>query len=114
MSGEMPARNSVRRFSSSVGIVEAGNQQRDDFEPQAHGVDAANAFENGADAAAEFVVVAVVEALEIDFVEIEPGAHVFENLRRAVAVGDEAGDESAALASLKTATAHSLVISGSL
>ena len=48
----------------------------------------------GADAAAEFVVVTVVETLEIDFVQIEPGAQVFENLRSGVAVGDEAGDES--------------------
>ena len=77
-----------------VGVVEAGDQQRDDLEPQAHRVNAADGVEDGADAAAEFVVVAVVEALEIDFVEIEPGADVFEDLRRAVAVGDESGDES--------------------
>jgi len=78
-----------------VGIViEAGDQERDDFEPEAHCVNAANAFEDGSNAAAEFVIVAVVETLEIDFVEIEPGVQVFENLRSAVAVGDEGGDES--------------------
>ena len=38
-------------------------------------------------------VVAVVETLQVHFVEIHPGAQVFEHLRRAVAVGDEAGDE---------------------
>ncbi len=57
-------------------------------------MDAADAVEDRSDAAAEFVVVAVVETFEIDFVEIEPGAQVFENLRSAVAVGNEAGDES--------------------
>ncbi len=57
-------------------------------------MDAANAVEDGADASAEFVVVTIVEAFEIDFVEIEPGAQVFENLRSAVAVGNEAGEES--------------------
>ena len=43
----------------------------------------------GTDASAEFVVMAIVEALEINFVEIEPRAQIFEHLRRAVAVGDE-------------------------
>ena len=57
-------------------------------------MDAADALEDGSDAAAEFVVVTVVETLEIDFVQIEPGAQVFENLRGGVAVGDETGDES--------------------
>ena len=57
-------------------------------------MDAADAVEDRSNAAAEFVVVAVVETFEIDFVEIEPGAQVFENLRRGVAVGNEAGDES--------------------
>ncbi len=74
-----------------VGVVEAGDEQGDDLEPQSHRVNAADAVEDGADAASEFVVVAVVETLQVDFVEIEPGAQVVENLRRAVAVGDESG-----------------------
>ncbi len=80
-----------------VGVVEAGDEQGDDLEPQSHRVDAADAVEDGADAATEFVVVAVVEALQIDFVEIEPRAHVVENLRRAVAVGDESGKKAGGL-----------------
>ena len=48
----------------------------------------------GRDASAEFVVVAIVEALEIDLVEIEPRAQVFEDLRRAVAVGNESGEQA--------------------
>src|SRR5580658_1859214 len=75
-------------------VVEAGDQERHDFEPQSRLMDAADAIENGSDAAAEFVVVAVVKTFEIDFVQIEPGAQVFENLGSGVAVGDEAGDES--------------------
>ena len=94
MSGEMPARNSVRRRSSSARIVEAGDEQRNDLEPQSHLVNAADAVEDGTDASAEFVVVAIVEALEIDFVEIEPGAQIFENLRSAVAVGNESGEQA--------------------
>ena len=75
-------------------IVEAGDEEGDDFEPEAHLVNAANAVEDGADASAEFMVVAVVETFEIDFVEIEMRAEIFEDLGSAVAVGDEAGDES--------------------
>ena len=75
---------------------------------------AANGVEDRPDASAQFVVVAIVEALQIDLVKIDPRTQVFEHLRRAVAVGDEAGDQARGLASLKTATAHSLVISGSL
>jgi hypothetical protein len=52
-------------------------------------VDAADAVEDGADAASEFVVVAIVKTFQVDFVEIEPRADVVENLWSAVAVGDE-------------------------
>src|SRR5712691_1611318 len=57
-------------------------------------MDAADAVEDGTDAAAEFVVVTVVKTFEIDFVQIEPRAEIFENLRRGVAVGNKTGDES--------------------
>ena len=75
-------------------VVEAGDEEGDDFEPETHLVNAANAVEDGTDASTEFVVVAVVEAFEIDFVEIEMGTKKFEDLRSGVSVGDEAGDES--------------------
>jgi hypothetical protein len=76
------------------GIVEAGDEQRDDLKPQAHLVDAADALENGRDAAAEFVVVAIVEAFEIDFIQVEPGPHVVEHLWGSVAIGDEGGEQT--------------------
>ena len=55
-------------------------------------MNAADGFEDWTDTSAEFVIVAIVEAFEIDFVEIKPGAQIFEDLRRAVAVGDESGE----------------------
>src|SRR5208283_2689277 len=75
-------------------IVEAGNEERDDLKPQAHVMDAADAVEDGSEASAEFVVVTVVETFEVDLVQIKPGTQVFENLRSAVAVGNEAGDKA--------------------
>ena len=60
-------------------------------------MNAVDAVEDGGDAAAEFVIVAVIEALQVYLVEIEPGAHVVENLRSAVAVGDESGKKSGGL-----------------
>ncbi len=94
MSGETLARNSARRRSSSRIVIKAGDEQSDDFEPQSHLVNAANAFQDGTDASAEFMVVAIVEALEIDLVEIKPGAQVFEDLRSAIAVGNESGEQA--------------------
>ena len=94
MSGEIPARNSVRRRSSSAPSLKPGIRSVTISSQSPECVDAADAVEDGSDAAAEFVVVAVVETLEIDFVQIEPGAQVFENLRSGVAVRDETGDQS--------------------
>ena len=89
------ARQEFGEAAKFVGVVvEAGDEKRDDLEPEPRLMNAADAIEDGSDAAAEFVVVTVVKALEIDFVQIEPGAQVFENLRSAVAVRNEAGDKS--------------------
>ena len=46
-------------------------------------------IEDRLQATAELPIMAVVEALEIDFVEIDVRAQVLQHLRRAVAVGDE-------------------------
>jgi len=107
-SGDVPGnvgRNARQKFGEAaqfvIAVVEAGNEKCNDFEPEPHLVDAADALENGADAAAEFVIVAVVEALEIHFIEIKPRANVVEDLRSAVAVGDEPGDESGGLGFFK-------------
>ena len=64
-------------------------------------MNAANAVEDRTDASAELVVVAIVETLEIDLVQIEVRAQIFEDLRRAVAVGNESGDEAGRASFLK-------------
>ena len=72
-------------------VVEPGNQQRDDLDPEVHRVQPPDGVENRREPSAELAVVAIVEALEIDFVEIDPRPQVLEHLRRAVAVRHEAG-----------------------
>jgi len=63
------ARYKFSEFAQFIGgIVEAGNQQGDDLEPESHLINATNAFQDRADTAAEFVIVAIVETLEVDFV----------------------------------------------
>ena len=55
---------------------------------------AANGFENRADAATEFVVMTIVEALEINFIKINPRANVFEHLWRTVAIRHECSEQT--------------------
>ena len=57
---------------------------------------------------------AIVETLKVYFVEINPWREVLEHLGRTVSIGDKSSQQPAARASLKIATAHSLVISGAL
>ena len=66
------AMNAVSRRSSSRIVVEPGNQQRHDLEPDAHLVQAADREQDRFEPSAELPVVPVVEALEIDLVEIDP------------------------------------------
>ena len=94
MSGETPATNAVRREQLVARVVEARDEQRDDLHPDAHRVQAADRVEDRLEPSAELAIVAIVEALEIDLVEIDPRPQVFEDLRRAVAVRHEAGDEA--------------------
>ncbi len=97
-------RDAGEKFSEAaqfvVGIVEAGNEQRDNLQPQSHLMNSPNAVEDGADASAEFVVMAIVETLEIHFVEIEPGTHIFKYLGSSVAVGDKSGKQAGWLSPL--------------
>src|SRR5258708_29650751 len=79
------------------GVVEAGDEQRHDLEPHAHAVNAPDAVENRTDATTKFVIVAIVEALEIDFVQVNPGMQIFEYLWGGVAVGNERGQQSGGL-----------------
>src|ERR1700730_2436427 len=55
---------------------------------------APNGFENRPDPPTELVVMAIVEALEIDFVEINPRPNVVEHLCGTISVRNKAGDEA--------------------
>src|SRR5207249_11999369 len=78
-------------------VVEPGNQQRDDLHPEAHRGQPADRIEDRREPASELAVMAIVEALEIDLVEIDPRPQVFEYLRRPVAVRHVAGREAGRL-----------------
>ena len=78
-----------------VRVVEPRNQQRDDLEPDSHLVQRADRAEDGLDSSAQLAIVTIVEALEIDFVEIDPRAQVFEDTRRAVPVRHVPGQQPA-------------------
>ncbi len=77
-----------------VAVVEAGNQQRDELEPDAHVVQLSDGVENRLKPAAKLAIVAVVEALEVDLVRVDPRPQILEHTRRAVAVRDEPRHQS--------------------
>src|SRR5207237_4091504 len=77
-----------------VRIVEAGDQQRNDFQPETHAVKTADGFEDRTKSTAKLVVVTIVEALEIYFVQLNPGTKVFQHLGRAVAVGNKSRNQT--------------------
>src|SRR5260370_24124807 len=92
----------LREATKFVGrVVEAGDQRGYDPKPQSHLVNAADAVEDGGDASAKLMIVAIVEAFEIDFVQIKPGAQVGEHLGSAIAVGNESGEQARALGLLE-------------
>ena len=94
MSGETPARKRGQAAQFALAVVEAGHEQRDDLHPHAGIVQPLDRVEDRLQPSAELAVVPVVEALEIDLVEIDVRPQVLEHARRAVAVRDEAGDEA--------------------
>ena len=103
-SGDVPGnvrRDASKKFREApkfvVGIVEARNEQRHDLEPQSHAVNTSDGIEDRSDTPTQFVIVAIVEALEIDFIQIEPGTQVFEHLGSTVAVRNKSGQESCGL-----------------
>src|SRR5262249_22550358 len=80
-----------------AGIVEARDQQSDDLEPEVHRVQPAYGIENGIDSAAKLAVMTIVEAFEIDLVEVDPWAKVFEHPWCSIAIRHEAGCEPGGL-----------------
>ena len=94
MSGETPARNAVRLPQFVVAVVEAGNEQGDDLQPDAHLVQTADGVEDRLQASAELAIVAIVEALEVHLVEIDPGMEILEHLRSSVAIRNKRGQQA--------------------
>ena len=102
MSGDTPARKLVSRSSSSGASLKP--KGRDDLEPDAHLVQGAYR-RRIVRCAAELAIVAIVEALEIDF-KLDPRAEVFQDPRRPFPFETNAVRNPRAQAALKTATAH--------
>src|SRR5438105_7715844 len=71
-----------------VAVIEAGNDQGDDLEPEAHLMHHPNAVHDVLELAAERAVILVAERLEVDLVEIWKGADVLEVVACGVAVGE--------------------------
>src|SRR5215467_7837063 len=69
-----------------VTIVESWDDERHDFQPKAHRMQALNRFENVFQHAAQLAVIAVLETFEVDFVKVHPGLDIFQDLRGSVAV----------------------------
>ena len=80
-----------------VRIVEAGNDERDDLDPDAALLETLDRIEHRLQSAAEVTVMGVRETFEIDFVEIDVGRDVIEHLLRSVSVGDVRADQAGLL-----------------
>ncbi len=91
------ARDERRETLQFVGrIVESRNQQRHNLEPDAPVVQLANGPEDRVNPPAQLTIVSIVEALEIDLVEIHPRLDVVEDPRGSVPVRHVSGGESGA------------------
>src|SRR5581483_4832447 len=84
-----------------LGIIESGNEQGYEFDPNSHRVKTSDSIEDRADATAEFVIMAVAETLQVHLVKINPWAQIFENLRGSISVGNESGEEARGFRGLK-------------
>src|SRR5262245_36158437 len=70
-------------------IVEPGNDQRHNFQPKTHTMQALDRLQDILQDAAEFAVVAVPKTFKIDLVKVDPWPDVLENFGSAVSVGDK-------------------------
>src|SRR5262245_5066248 len=96
------ARQEIRQPGELVPrVVEPGNQERHDLEPEPHRVKTTNRLEDRLEPAPELPVVPIVEALQVDLVEIDPRAEVLQHLWSTVAVGNVPGSEACSLGFLE-------------
>src|SRR6516162_3231847 len=84
-----------------VRIVKARDQQRYYFEPEPHLVNPSNAVEDGPQPAAEFMITAVIETLEIYFIKVDPRPDIFQDLGGGVTVRDKAREEVGSMSFLE-------------
>ena len=71
-----------------AGIIEARDNQSHNFQPEALLIKALNAVQHAVEAAAEFPIVSVAEALEIHLVQIDPRLQIVDDFRRSVPIRD--------------------------
>src|ERR1019366_6019414 len=75
----------------SVAVIEPWNQERHDFQPDSHLVQAADGVKNRLQTSAKLPIVPIIEALQIHFVQIDPRMQILQHLRRPVAIRNESG-----------------------
>ncbi len=80
MSGDTEAMNSVNAVSSASESLKPEIEQGHDLDPEPARVERANGVEDRLQPSAQLAVLAVIETLQVDFVEIDPGRQVVENL----------------------------------
>src|SRR5438309_6086506 len=94
MSGDTLATNYVSRCSSSSESLKPGITSVNNFQPEAYFVQAPNCVQDGLQPPAELMIVAVIKALQINSVEVDPGSQILKHLRSAVSVGDKGRQQS--------------------
>src|SRR2546425_6367961 len=69
-----------------VAVVESGDDERHDLQPESHGIQPLDRIENILEQSAELTIIPILKTLEIDLVEIHPGSDVLQDFRRTVPV----------------------------
>src|ERR1700681_2989792 len=89
------SREKIRQATQFViRVVKSWNQKGHDFQPYAHFIETANGIENWREASAKLMVVTIVKTLQFDFVEIDPGPNIFENLWRSISIRNKSRQQS--------------------
>src|SRR5439155_8326182 len=69
-----------------VAVVESGDDERHDLQPESHGIQPLDRIENILEQSAELTIIPILKTLEIDLVEVHPGFDVLQDFRRTVPV----------------------------
>ena len=71
-----------------AGVVEARNNQRHNFQPEAFLMKLLNRVQHTVEAATEFSIISVAKALQIHLIQIDPGAQIVDYFRRSIPIRD--------------------------